>query len=351
MDESNSKVWHDNADRLKKIAFWYWEYVRRNSLYKKYSVLIRNYHKILHSKGLAAYINPPGEFDKTYADDPLRDLGRDWMSISYRDRLIIKHGNEVGRILLRYTSLMSGFKKHFGRNYKDHEIGLDTSDALESLLLGKNVFFETNDAFDVLAVLNFSKQGALFERYLNKKLCSQQMNVSIMTQIKSVGEKSRAVIQNEIDHLSRRMEAFYSDNDNIRIDATLNTKRAASIGHEIHVLSTLKKIAQTGPWNHRLDVEVMSSIYVAALSGKQLKSASETRLIALWLWDKAHEENELIPAPFKDVYRIFKDKLNNKKEDIAKSWEQAMQRPGRVRKNYELTEFSIKNCTVTHMYK
>ena len=53
MAKDNSKTLLDGSDRLQRIAFWYWEYMRRNPLYQRYCAVIETYND--YFKGIGIY--------------------------------------------------------------------------------------------------------------------------------------------------------------------------------------------------------------------------------------------------------------------------------------------------------
>jgi hypothetical protein len=347
----NEELVLDDADRIKKLAFWYWEYLRRNTCYKKYSDAIKKYRQDLRSEGCENLDKIEVDSNKLFSDGTRQDFGFDFSKLTHLKQLRFKYGHDLGKIIFMYVSLMRRFKKKFGRNYKDHLVGMNTDETLGLLLSGKTVQFATNNANDISALLRLADEWSMLEQYLIRDEAKCRLSNECIFQVKVGKINSHNALRSDIDKISKHMQSFCENKNDVNIDLGLIKKDPKNAALQMYALSLIKDVQESVSQKNRIDDEVLKPVYRLLFSGKHIKTPDDTRLVALWLWDKAREQNAENPDHFDDVYSILRQRINDKESDIAGNWEQTLSKPNRIRQHFEMTDFCIENRLVANLKK
>ncbi|WP_428561151.1 MAG: hypothetical protein ACP59X_18285 [Solidesulfovibrio sp. DCME] len=300
-----------NTDRLKRVAFWYWEYMRRNPLYRRYCAVIERYNDYFKSLGVFDYMECREYLEEmasyTSAHEDCHDLAHN----PFRSRLENDFGKEAGMKYWKYGFLSYGFEKHFGRIYKHHSIGIDTDETLKKLLSGEDIVFSVKGSADISA--------------LTKLNGSWMIKIDEMTP------------SNFLYNLEK--------SNSITIDPKAILNNPTKFGLEVHALNMINKAVESLFGKQHIDEETLQSVYKLSLSGKHINSSDTMRLAMLWLWDKAHEKDGRKPESFDAVYPLLKDKINASGM-LDGAWEQIFTRRKRIVGYYGVTDFCIQNHTI-----
>ena len=209
------------------------------------------------------------------------------------------------------------FENKFGRIYKDPSAGLDTEEALEAFMSGKQVSFMVDNPKDIAALIKLNGSWLI-----------------------TVDDFKPSTFSYDIKR---------AQNITINPDGVLDDP--GKVGLEVYALNMINKSVESLFQEQDVADITLKSVYKLSLAGKTLRNADLTRLAALWLWDKAHEKDRQNHAPFKEVYPILKAKLNDKRRVIVGNWEQQALKANRVREHYAMTDYCIRHHTITHLNK
>ena len=311
MPEKPEKFPQDDVDRLKRAAFWYWEYMRRNPLYRRYCQAIKKYDDYFKSLGVYDFMQSKEYLDEMSEYVSCHDESNDLEYTPFRRRFEHDHGQESGRIFYKYGFLSNGFEKHFGRIYKCCSEGLDSDFALRELINGNCVDFYTENIADISALIKLNGQWLI-----------------------TVDDETPSTFSFDME---RKKE--------IKIEPNSIITNPDKVGLEVFALKLIN-IAVDGLFKkQRVSLDTYESVYKLSLAGKHINSSDAMRLCMLWLWDKAHEQDEKNPAPFNDVYSLLKAKIE--KANVSDGvWEQILYRKPRIREYYEATDRSIQQRIV-----
>lgn len=303
--------------RLKGIAFWYWEYMRRNPLYIRYCDVIKRYDDYFKSIGVYDFMQSKEFLEEISEYVSTHEDSEDLKYMPLRRRLERDHGEKAGIIYFKYGFLGYAFEEKFGRIYKDPSEGIDTKKALEAVMAGKKILFSADNARDISALT--------------------KLNGSWLISVDDTTPKSYFYDLPRIQ--------------NIKIDPEGILHDPEKIGLEVYALNLITKAVESLFEEQKIADETLQSVYNLNFAGKTLRNADISRLAALWLWDKAHEKGRQNPAAFKEIYPLLKAKLNDKKRTIVGNWEQQDLKANRIRTHYEMTDYCIRHRTITHLNK
>jgi hypothetical protein len=311
MAKDSAKTLLDGSDRLQRIAFWYWEYMRRNKLYKRYCAVIEAYNDYFKDIGIyesmqtREFLNEMAEYVSSHDDK------EDLKYTPFRRRLEKSHGKAAGLIFFKYGFLSCGFENNFGRIYKNNSIGLSSDKAFEDILKDSNVEFATRDPADLSALLKLNGEWLL-----------------------------------TVDEMTPDNFSFdFQRTGNIKINPQGVVMSPSKVGLEIQALNIINKAVESLFKKQNIEGETLQAVYKLCLEGKHINSSDVMRLAMVWLWDKAHEASESTSASFDDVYPLLKAKVEESgKTDGA--WEQIVTRRKRIQGYYEVTDFCIKNRVI-----
>lgn len=311
MAKDSGKTLLDDSDRLRRIAFWYWEYMRRNPLYQRYCQVIDSYDDFFKSIGVYEFMQSKEFLDEMAEYVSSHDSPEDLKYTPFRRKLEKEHGKDAGSKFFKYGSLACGFENKFGRIYKNNSIGLDSETALDLLLENRDVDFSTKDQTDISALLKLNRNWLL-----------------------------------TVDGMAPDNFSFnFKRTGNVKIDPDAIVNSPIKIGLEVQALNMISKAIENIFEKQHIEDETLQAIYKLCLAGKHINSSDVMRLAMIWMWDKAHEADEATSAPFDDVYPLLKAKVEKSgKTDGA--WEQIITRRKRILGYYEMTDFCIKNRVI-----
>jgi hypothetical protein len=245
------------------------------------------------------------------------DTREELKNFPFRKRLEKEFGDEAGKRTFKYGCLSCGFENHFGRIYKHYSIGIDTENVLNDELSGKIFPFTTDNPADIAALVKLNGSWLItVDDFQPDTFCYD------IKRAQSIKVNPNGVIH-QLGKVSREFQAL--NMINMAVEAMFKEQKIPD--------------------------DMLESVYKLSLAGKRFANADISRLAALWLWDKAHEEDQQNPIPFKEVYPILKAKLNDKKRVIAGDWDQQDLKANRIRKHYTMTDYCIQHHTITHLNK
>jgi len=277
------KVIRFDSHRIKSIAFWFWEYQRRNPAYRKFSYVIENYRH---------YFDEIGELQSIESEEGCNGFGSDAFDMEdpnpknhpYALHLEKKHGLEARLAFCRLSFLIEAVRRRFHRLYRNANIGLDTEEALAVILKGKHVKFESKDHADINALLRSYYKWAM-----------------------SIDDDAPNHYMSDLDKTS-----------GILLNHKQALKDPGQVMLELHAVKIFNTTMESIFSNKRISDETLEAVYKLCLSGENIVSADITRLILLWMWDKAHEEDENSPLDFDTVQKLLKQAIPLKYRYIDK---------------------------------
>ena len=92
MAKDCDKTLLDGSDRLQRIAFWYWEYMRRNPLYQRYCAVIESYNDYFKDIGIYEFMQTREFLDEMTEYVSTHDDEDDLKYTLFRRRLEKSHG-------------------------------------------------------------------------------------------------------------------------------------------------------------------------------------------------------------------------------------------------------------------
>ena len=307
----------DDVDRLKGIAFWYWEYTRRNPLYIRYCDVINVYDDYFKSLGVYDFMQSKEYLDETSGYVTTHDEPEDLKFTPFRRRLENDFGEEAGKIYFKYGCLGCGFEKHFGRIYKHYSIGINTEEALSKTLVGNNFSFCSENPTDFAALVKLNETWLITIDDFEPSTFSYDVQ-----RAKNISTNPSTVLENP-----------------------------EKLSLEVHALSLIKRAVESLFGEQHVPDETLQAVYKLSIAGRRFNSTDLMRLAMLWLWDKAHEKDAANPALFEEIYPLLKAKITDTGSTLVGNWDQLIQRPGRARDYYAMTDYCIQHHTITHLNK
>ena len=314
MNQKNSQTKEkiDDVERIKRVAFWYWEYMRRNTSYRRYCDTIDKYDDFFKEIGVYDYMQSKEYLDEMTDYVSSHDEKEDLKHTPFRRYLEKHHGYRAGLLFFKYGFLANGYDIKFGRIYKHYLNGMDSNNALEIVLDERNVKFFSDDVADISAISKLNKNWSI-------------------------------TIEDDDPSL------FYFDYekfDNIKIKPEALLNDPGRIGLEAHALHLNNKAVKSLFGKQNIDADTLSSVYKLSLAGKHINSSDVMRLAMLWIWDQASEHDKQNSREFYEVYPSLKAKI----EEYSMAdgvWEEILTRKARVAGYYQATKNCIQNLTVT----
>lgn len=305
------KNWYD---RLRSVAFWHWEYQRRNPAYRKWSKTIQDYLKYFDSIGEIENMSSPETFFENVEHAKSHD-GEDWQS-PYVQYLLEAHGPDAQLKYFKFCILGAKFEDKFKRIYREHWIGMDSEVALSDILDMKTVSFDTDDKTDLIALFSMHEEWIV------------QFGGEVPSYIGSFIE----------DHAS----APFSP------DAT--PEQTMKIGIEYQALNAFNKAVKCVFEDTFIDEQTMQAVYKLSISGKRINTADLTRLSVLWMWDYAYRANpDDLMSEFDNARAAVWEKINEKGMGGEKGFNAISSRRPRVLTNFKATNKCIQTMRVFHL--
>lgn len=311
----------DGFDRLKNVAFWNWEYQRRNPVYRRWSEVISGYHDFFREVGMFELITSKEWFDgmNEYYNSPEFqevDTHEAFLNTPYHLHIKENFGEEAWMKHVRYGFLGGNFDKKFHRLWRHHDDGLDTEVALTAILKGQGVKFECSDLKDVTALL---------------KMHSDWL-------VKISGESP--------SHLW----ACFEMNATVPINPNVSLDRLSKVGYEVQVLNMLNKAVLEEFDKQFLDSSTTEAAYQLSIAGKHINNSDVVRLAMLWMWDSAVERNpEDIENQFPEILEQLKERIDTAGLGGEKTFNQFFSRKKRILGYFQRTNLCIQEMSVFNL--
>ncbi|WP_459934138.1 hypothetical protein [Fundidesulfovibrio butyratiphilus] len=311
MAKISKKASFDDTDRLKNVALWYWEYMRRNPLYRRYCAVIDRYNNFFQNIGVYDYMQSKEYIDEMMEYSSTHEGKEELRYTPFRLRLERDHGEQAGLLFFKYGFLSFGFENKFGRIYKSCTDGVDTDAVIMKLINNDDVSFSTENIADIAALVKLNGQWLItVDGFTPNTFCFD------LKRSKEIKILPQAIIE-----------------------------EPGKVGLEVYALSIINKAVESLLEKQQVPLETYESVYKLSLAGKHINSTDAMRLTMLWMWDKAHEVDGQEPLPFDQVYRLLKDRIE-KAGATGGVWEQILYRKPRIREYYESTERCIQQVTI-----
>jgi len=311
MGNGTEKIKADDADRLERVAFWLWEYTRRNHHYRRYVDVIHNYLERFDEIGeLDNVLNFMGyENLQVLLSDPDFDLTDNFLT----QELSRKHGEIYAKYLFKMGILLSKFNMRFGRVLRDYAEGLDTRKALKDLLDGKEVSFRSKDQYDQYAVMHLRNEWMM-------TVDGDAPNLNMVT------------VEKDAD---------------IKLDPTKVLTHGTELAKEANSLNIYNQMYRNASKGRRIDYDTKIQVYQLGAAGKDIKpSGDQKRFIMLWLWDQAHDPEDKgdQPKSFDEVFPLLKEHLHE--GYLSTLCHEVTSRKSRTRGYYQTTEQCIRELAI-----
>lgn len=307
------------AERLENLAFWYWEYQRRNPVYRRWSEVLGNLYEKLepYQDTIDEIYTPNGTVDLIkYEREATTTHERKYNPA--RKVMEDRHGPKAGELLYKFNILSVKFDRKFKRPPLSHEFGVDTEEALKALLSPKELEFRPDDISHVSALLNMHNDWIV-------KIDGEDPNHTYMLLVPYVTLPIGPHVTTEIHQ-----------------KATL----------EYEVLHLMSKTIDLWDFNEQIVDEQTADAALELLEDlKGINTANVMRLAMLWLWDRINEDDDQsldFDGKFKKHWGSLKSRANNAGM-IDKPWNQIYGKKNRIMKAFESTNCSIQNMTITDL--
>ena len=306
----------DGIDRLKNAAFWYWEYQRRNKLYRRWSIVIKMYIDYFDSIDELQYINSLDGFEEAIEQEYDGDTLHDMYDTPYCRYLVETHGPESKLKYIKLSSLSFNFDRRFKRVFRYHWDGMDTTEALQSVLNKEDISFETDGIADLSAML------AMHEEWII------QIDGEAPSHVISLGEASAS----------------------LPFNPELKPEQLKNIGPEYQVLNMFNKAFKEEFEDQFLDNATVEAAYKLSIAGRHINNADLVRLAVLWMWDRACEwDPEDVEAGFQEALEALQAKLDSKGMGAEKAFNQFFTRRKRILDYFRATNKCIEEMNVFNL--
>lgn len=299
-----------NIERLKSVAFWHWEYQRRNPHYRRYIDVLEKFDEYFRSIGEYDFINSKEFIEEITEYCVVPGCQYNWRDNPIMDRIRNDHGPEAAIRLFKYGFLADKFLEKFKRLQKHYSVGMDTNDVLKTLKDGGDYTFETDDPQDYAAVLRMHSDWAM------------QLDGT------------------DPDLYTYVFEKF----ENISVNTEKALDNPANLGLEGHALKLYRAVVEGLFGEQAISDDTLDAVYRLSLSGKYINSSDEMRLSVLWIWDKTNTA-ATSPLSFDQSYQLLKKEIL--KSHLSEGvWDQVVTRKKRVFEYYEVLEQCIRQMSV-----
>jgi len=267
-----------DSDRIQGIAFWFWEYQRRNPAYRRFSFIIEVYRHYFDELGELEFIESV-EGVNQFVSDAYEMDDPNPMNYPYAIHLGEKYGIQTRRCFCKLSFLIEAVRRRFHRVYRPCFVGIDSNEALSSSIQSKQQPFKSCDHSDINALLRSYYKWAM------------RIDDDIPNHYMSDLDKTSGI------HLNH--------------EQALNNPE--QVMHELHAVRIFNTTFESIFSKQRISDETLEAVYKLCLAGKHIVSSDTTRIIILWMWDKAHEADEDNPLDFDSVHQLLKDYLSTRK--------------------------------------
>jgi len=285
----------DNIDRVKNVAFWHWEYLRRNAKYYNYYSQLDTIMDELLKLG----------FDEFCQESSVEQYVSKHDKFPYEKELCKRYGKRTSLLFYKYWKLDAKFELKFGRSQRLPLEGLDTDKAFKLLLKDEPINFMTDDLDDILALLHLH----------------QDWSITINDTYPNVSN-----LFHDIDSISIKPEALKENKGTVEL--------------EYQVLKFAQRLNDNE--QEHLTSSDLNAVYNLCIKGKGISRANEKRLIALWVWDQCYvEETGKLDEEKGDECCDYIDELIKNEGLTGPHWNEFLERKRRFGEFFWLTCFSI----------
>lgn len=309
MIKKNLSFAKDDIDRLQGIAFWLWEYQRRNKQYIHFCNVIEYYLGYFDSIDVADYMNSEEFHNEMFSYLYSHEDGGNFFEQPFVKRLGEEHGEIAQKMFYKFSNLGEAFRKKFFRIYKHYSVGIDTDKIVEKkLLCEKNEetvnkilsSFRSKNLEDISALLNFNQKWSI------------------------------AIDGNVPDWYNVEIEK----SDLVSIDPTSFKEGAFSIDQELNAIKLMNATLRNLFTKKTIQNEVLDFVYALCIKSSNIIPADFTRLQLLWIFDNARQDGYEDPLPFNEVYKKLSGKVSES-DHSEELWSQFSNKEYRLKQYYD----------------
>lgn len=265
------------------LAFWYWEYQRRNPAYIRW---VSNLDRLWSE--LEPYVDT---LDELSSPDSMVDMiayEREATTLQerkhnpFRQVMEDRHGAEAGLNSYRYGQLNNKCEQRFKRSHLSPEYGVDTEELLQYVLGQEHeVNYKYNEISFVSALLNMH-------------------NDWIVT-----------IDGQEPSHITMLLHPFVTLPIGPHVTTEIHQK--ATLEYEVlHFMSNAMDIWDFN--NPEVDEETADAALELLTDLDNVNTANTMRLAMLWLWDRIEEDDDDsldFDSKFQKHWGVLKDRANS----------------------------------------
>lgn len=306
----------DIYDRLRNVAFWYWEYQRRNNQYRRWSSVVECFIEYFDSIGELERMDSQETLEECLAHEKELETIFDYFDTPFCRHLVEEHGIEAKRKYIKMCFLGAKFDQKFKRVFRHHCDGIDTDLALEAILNQHDVSFETERVGDLSALLVMHEDWIV------------QIDGDVPTPILSLLEVSATL-------------PFNPD---------IKPEQLENIGKEYQVLNLFNKAVKEVFEDQFLDYSTAEAAYKLSIAGRHINNSDLVRLAVLWMWDRADESNPNdVETGFPAALEALQTKLDEKGMGAEKAFNQFFTRRKRILGYFKATNKCIEEMNVFNL--
>lgn len=289
------------AERLENLAFWYWEYQRRNPVYRRWSEVLSHYEKLMdpYQSTLDEATTPDAMIELLKYNDQVTD----WQGIKFNPtRAFVeeRHGKKAGKLFYKFDIFSIRFEYKFKRMPLTCDLGYPSEVLLQRVLdRDEGLNFKPLDIADVSTLLNIHNDWIVrvagYEPTHLNILRHREVTIPVGPNI-TFEEHQKATLEYEVLHLMSKAIDIWDINEPVVDEETADAA--------LELLSDLDSV----------------------------NTANIMRLAVLWLWDRMEEDDDEsldFDAKFKKHWGVLKDRANSAGLDEA-PWNQIYDKKKRV---------------------
>ncbi|GAB6037748.1 hypothetical protein JCM15519_23070 [Fundidesulfovibrio butyratiphilus] len=283
------KVLRFDSHRLKSVAFWFWEYQRRNPAYRKFSYAIEYYRFYFEELGELEAIESK-EGCKKFESDAFDMEDPNPKNHPYALYLEEKYGEEARLAFYRLSFLIEAVRRRFHRMYRSCDIGLQTDRALNIILDNKHYQQRGTRCSDIELL---RKNGITLE---------SKNHADINALLRSYYKWAMSIDEDTPNHYL----ADLNKTSGILLNHNQALKDPEQVMLELHAVKIFNATIDSIFTNKRIGDETLEAVYKLCLAGGNIVSSDMTRLIILWMWDKAHDADGSTIIRFDEVHAMLR---------------------------------------------
>lgn len=303
----------DAIDKVKNLAFWQWEYQRRNQKYREYSEAMTVLDLDLIDSGVSAYFAREDYVELvTKYQDPSEPF-------SYYNMIKDNFSKCVLDYFYKWCILRQKFAANFMRRPKHYMNGEET--CYEMLLCSISRRKKCN--YDI------QKYSGYDACYLDE--------LSDLLALLSYREQWDILIDGKVPPKVDFLTMF-----NFPYVPTSNATESTDIGSQIRSLAFLYDFTRT---HHPQSDELCETIYRLAIAGRKINPADEMRTFLLILWDEMDRIGCFDRKTFNHYYADVLKMIDAKGAEHS-IWKQVASHKSRIYKYFQTTCRCIEDMRV-----